>query len=52
MKVEDLQDALKDFPPDSEVFAESEMDYFAPDLVQLDESGDVVLTEEKLNRWR
>ena len=48
MNVKDLTDALADFPPESEVYAESDQDLFEFDMVEIDEDGMVYLTQERL----
>jgi hypothetical protein len=40
----DLIAALRDFPPEAEVFAESPMDWIFLDVVEINEDGDIVLS--------
>lgn len=48
MIVKELKDALNDMPPEADVYAESDMDFFLFAEVELTEDGDVVLTTERL----
>ena len=48
MNVDDLVAALNDMPRESDVYAESDADFFLFDEVELTEDGDVVLTQASL----